>query len=277
MQFVGSIPTRTGGSGIEFHSTRNYRRGDPMNRIDWRRLAKAGELTTIDYRVQEAARVMVVVDARESVSASAGPGYPRSEELASYAAELLTGTLLDEGHEVGIAVFGMDLPGTRGTRSPSVLEPSGGETFAAHVSAVCSAVAEADPSVADLGGRGANASGGEGTRAAATTKTDGGLADAAVETARLRAFLDRHTQVLFVTPALDEFPVTVTETLEGHGHAVTVVSPDVTDGESLGGRLARVERSERVRSLRGLEATVVDWALDDPLPLALAPAFREVR
>jgi uncharacterized protein (DUF58 family) len=284
MQFVGSIPTTTGGAGIEFHSTRNYQRGDPVNRIDWRRLAKTGELTTIDYRVQEAARVMVVVDARNEASVSCGPEYPGSTELASYAAELLTGVLLDEGHEVGIAVFGMDLPGTRGRYSPSVLEPSSGGTFRAHVAAVCSAVAEDDPvqaavgSMSDDRGAGAGEESGARERASASaTAADGGPVDADAETTRLRGFLDKHTQVLFVTPALDDFPVAVTETLEGHGHAVTVVSPDVTDRETLGGRIARVARAERVADLRGYGAHVVDWDLDDPLPLALAPAFREVR
>lgn len=286
MQFVGSIPTQTGGAGIEFHSTRKYRRGDPMNRIDWRRLAKTGELTTVDYRVQEAARVMVVVDARESVAVSCGSEYPSSRELSSYAAELLTGVLLDEGHEVGIGVFGLSLPGTRGAGSPSVLEPSGGDAFRAHVSAVCSAIAEGDPGVAAAAtdGRGRGRGAGEGSRAApgergsaAAPSPDGGLDDADAATRRLRAFLDRHTQVLFVTPAIDEFPVTATETLVGHGHAVTVVSPDVTDRETLGGRVARVQRTERVRRLREVGAHVVDWSLDDPLPLALAPAFMEVR
>jgi uncharacterized protein (DUF58 family) len=287
MQFVGSIPTQTGGAGIEFHSTRNYRRGDPMNRIDWRRLAKTGELTTVDYRVQEAARVMVVVDARETVAVSCGPAYPSSRELSSYAAELLTGVLLDEGHEVGIGVFGLSLPGTRGEGSPSVLEPSGGDSFRAHVSAVCSAVAEGDPSVAASAGRGgagrrastseSAAANDSGASVATAPSPDGGLDDADAATRRLRAYLDRHTQVVFVTPALDEFPVTVTETLAGHGHAVTVVSPDVTDGETLGGRVTRVTRTERVRRLRETGAHVVDWSLSDPLPLALAPAFREVR
>ncbi|WP_323675965.1 DUF58 domain-containing protein [Halorubellus sp. PRR65] len=287
MQFVGAIPTQTGGAGIEFHSTRNYRRGDPMNRIDWRRLAKTGELTTIDYRVQEAARVMVVVDARESVAVSCGPEYPSSRELSSYAAELLTGVLLDEGHEVGIGVFGLSLPGTRGAGSPSVLEPSGGDSFRAHVSAVCSAVAEGDPEVAAAAAKGGDgrrertgestAAGAERPSVTATPSADGGVDDADAATRRLRAYLDRHTQVLFVTPALDEFPVTVTETLAGHGHAVTVVAPDVTDGETLGGRVSRVTRTDRVRRLRETGAHVVDWSLDDPLPLALAPAFREVR
>jgi len=316
MQFVGSIPTKTGGSGIEFHSTRTYRRGDPMNRIDWRRLAKTGELTTIDYRVQEAARVLVVVDAREAVAVNAGPEYPSSRELSSYAAELLTGVLLDEGHEVGVAVFGMDLPGTRGRGSPSVLEPSGGDTFRAHVAAVCAAVAEADPSVAeadpsvaeadpsvaeadppvaegdpsvagadsavaerDADGQdedGAGPAGPAGAAVGAATP-DGGDQPAHRQAARLRGSLDRHTQVMFVTPALDDFPVTVTERLEGHGHAVTVVSPDVTDGGTLGGRLARLQRAERIEDMRELGAPVVDWSLDDPLPLAIAPAFVEVR
>jgi uncharacterized repeat protein (TIGR01451 family) len=305
MRFVGAIPTETGGAGLEFHSTRQYERGDPMNRIDWRRLAKTGELTTVDYRVEEAARVMVVVDARESVAVSCGPAYPSSRELSSYAAELSAGVLLSEGHEVGIGVFGMSLPGTRGEGSPSVLAPSSGGSFRAHVSAVCSAIAEGDSSLATTatsrrGRRGAgragdddagDARGDDGTPTAAAgsasqsegasgvggASPDGGIGGAPRSTQRLRAFLDRQTQVLFVTPALDAFPVDVVRTLSGHGHAVTVVSPDVTDEETLGGRLAHVERTERIDRLRNTGAHVVDWDLDDPLGLALGPAFGRVR
>ena len=321
MRFVGAISTETGGAGLEFHSTRRYQRGDPMNRIDWRRLAKTGELTTVDYRVEEAARVMVVVDARDSVAVSCGPAYPSSRELSSYAAELLTGVLLSEGHEVGVGVFGMALPGTRGHGSLSVLEPSSGGAFRAQVSAVCAAVAAGDPDAAATtarygGKRGEERTGGVGAasnraegRAAASAgastrgsgtgsrsasgtasdsasksasgstspSPDGGMDDPEATTRRLRAFLDRNTQVLFVTPALDAFPVEVVRTLSGHGHAVTVVSPDVTDAETLGARLARVERTERIGQLRGLGAHVVDWDLEEPLGLALAPAFRGVR
>lgn len=310
MRFVGAIPTETGGAGLEFHSTRQYQRGDPMNRIDWRRLAKTGELTTVDYRVEEAARVMVVVDARDGVAVSCGPAYPGSRELSSYVAELSTGVLLSEGHEVGMGVFGMALPGTRGDGSPSVLEPSSGGSFRAHVSAVCSAVAEGDPDLAaaatrrsgqrnggrtgrgDAGsdgavdgsadGSGSQAAAGSGSGAASrsassSTSPDGGVNDAERATRRLRAFLDSQTQVLFVTPALDAFPVEVVRTLSGHGHAVTVVSPDVTDDETLGARLAGVERAERVARLRNTGAYVVDWNLDDPLGLALGPAFGRVR
>ena len=302
MRFVGAIPTETGGAGLEFHSTRQYQRGDPMNRIDWRRLAKSGELTTVDYRVEEAARVMVVVDARDGVAVSCGPAYPSSRELSSYAAELSADVLLSEGHEVGIGVFGMALPGTRGDGSPSVLEPSSGGSFRAHVSAVCSAVAAGDPDLAttatrrsgrrgegqpsdggtgsasaDDGTAGARASRSASGSASSSTSPDGGVDDAARATRRLRAFLDSQTQVLFVTPALDAFPLSVVRTLSGHGHAVTVVSPDVTDDETLGGRLARVERAERIGRLRSTGAHVVDWDLDDPLGLALAPAFGRVR
>jgi uncharacterized protein (DUF58 family) len=308
MRFVGAIPTATGGAGVEFHSTRRYRRGDPMNRIDWRRLAKTGELTTIDYRVQEAARVLVVVDARDAVAVSAGPEYPDSRELSSYAAELLVGVLLDDGHEAGVATIGMDLPGTRGTGDLSVLEPSGGEAFRAHVAAVCSAIAKGDPSAAtDPNGRGRRrrsagpaagdraggavsqtaASGGEEHRRdGGVPRTDGGGCDTAGDSglgpglrsqlAELRGFLGQHTQVLFVTPALDDVPVTMTETLEAHGHAVAVLSPDVTDRETLGGRLARVRRRERIEDLRETGATVVDWPISLPLPLAVSPALRGV-
>lgn len=291
-RFVGAIPTSVGGEGVTFHSTRKYRRGDALSRIDWRRFARTGDLTTVEYRVQEAARVLVVVDARDDAVASPGPAYPDARELSAYAAELLAEVLLARGHEAGVAAFGLDLPGTRGDGTLSVLPPGSGERFQTRVADVCDAVAEADepprestasPGASDDDGGEASGWSVRGGRARESSAADGGGdartrretdADAAAE--RLLARLDGCTQVTFVTPALDDFPVAVTETLRGHGHDVTVVSPDATDEESLGGRLARVERAERVNALRASGGTVVDWSLADPLWLAVAPALAEV-
>lgn len=281
-RFVGAIPTATGGSGVEFHSTREYRRGDSLHRIDWRRLARTGDLSTVEYRRQEAARVLVVVDARAAAAASPGRGYPNARELSAYAAELLAGVLLSAGHEVGVAAFGVDVPGTRGDGAFSVLPPGSGERFRTRVSDVCAGITGDDPREdPDAAGADATAEGnadataatGGGTAAAA----DGGAGDDDADAAakRLLAHLTRGTQVTFVTPALDDFPVAVTEALRAQGRDVTVISPDVTDAESLGGRLERVERAERVDVLRG-GGTVVDWDLADPLPLAVAPALAEV-
>jgi len=295
-RFVGAIPTANGGSGVEFHSTREYRRGDSLHRIDWQRLARTGDLSTVEYRRQEAARVLVVVDARAAATASPGRGYPNSRELSAYAAELLAGVVLSAGHEAGVAAFGPAVPGTRGDGGVSVLGPGSGERFRTRVSDVCEAIAaggtgaaQATDSDGEQAGASAGAAGEDGASEAgegAAAAADGGAGSAASGThaamdaeeagKRLLAHCTRRTQVTLVTPALDEFPVAVTETLRASGHDATVVSPDVTDAESHGGRLERIERAGRLAALRATGATVVDWDLADPLPLAVAPVLAEV-
>ena len=49
-QYTGPVATRGGGSGVEFYTTRDYRAGDAMTRVDWNRLARTGELSTVQFR-----------------------------------------------------------------------------------------------------------------------------------------------------------------------------------------------------------------------------------
>ncbi|EMA39454.1 hypothetical protein C448_14645 [Halococcus morrhuae DSM 1307] len=53
----GRVLTDIGGSGVAFHTTREYRPGDPLSRIDWNRKAKTGDLSTVDFREERAAAV----------------------------------------------------------------------------------------------------------------------------------------------------------------------------------------------------------------------------
>jgi uncharacterized protein (DUF58 family) len=103
---AGRVTTDAGGSGSEFHSTREYRPGDPMRRVDWNRLARTGELTTVEFDEERAASVVVTVDARSTIDRSPGSDRPGSVELSAYAAEETRRRLHAEGHSVGVAVLG---------------------------------------------------------------------------------------------------------------------------------------------------------------------------
>jgi uncharacterized repeat protein (TIGR01451 family) len=63
-RFGGQITTSARGSGVEISATREYRQGDPRSRIDWNRVARTGELSTLLFREERAPRVMLVIDAR---------------------------------------------------------------------------------------------------------------------------------------------------------------------------------------------------------------------
>jgi len=62
--YTGQLATDSGGPGVEFYATREYRPEDPVKRINWRQYAKTGKLATIDYREQHAAHVVVLTDSR---------------------------------------------------------------------------------------------------------------------------------------------------------------------------------------------------------------------
>ena len=94
------------GGGVEFHATREYRRGDPLGRIDWRHVAKTGEFVTVQYREPRTARTALVVDAREPVRGRLEPGRPSLAALSVDAAESLAHGL---GHRLcGVGVAGLD-------------------------------------------------------------------------------------------------------------------------------------------------------------------------
>jgi uncharacterized protein (DUF58 family) len=84
----------------------------------------------------------------------------------------------------------------------------------------------------------------------------------------LRNRLPADTQLVVVTPLCDDEIESAVRSFEAEGHAVSVVSPDVTREDSPGRRLATVERTARVRRLRQAGIPVVEW--DPTRPLATA-------
>lgn len=257
--FTGALATDTGGAGVEFHATRDYRAGDPVSRINWRRYAKVGELSTVEYREQRAANVVVVVDGRAPSHAAPGPSLPTGATLCAYAATLAVGVLRDDGHHVGVGAVGVTDPLT--DRQPAWV-PSGADGFPAHVAAVCNAAAT-----------GGEARGDESSApvSAPTALADGGASTAGLR--RLLGHLPATAQVLFCTPALDDAVPSMVESIRAHGHRTVVLSPSVTPA-TVGGRVLGLERAVRLDQTRQVGATVVDWDREEQLPTALARTLR---
>ena len=236
----GQEVTDTGGDGIEFHRTREYRAGDPRNRIDWRRVAKTGELSTIEFREERAASVVLCLDTRSEHSAD-GVAY------SAIAADRLAMGLLSDAHEVGITAFD----------APSSWVPPG--VGSGHLTRIRHAL-DTEPafgtpavrSVADGGQR----------RSSVTERSP-----ASVDTLRRR--LGPNTQVVFLSPLLDDEIANTARTLEATGHPVVVVSPDVTGRETIGQRSAALERASRLRRLREAGIPVIDWNVDSNIETAL--------
>lgn len=237
---VGTVPTNEAGSGVEFHAVRDYRPGDPLSRVDWRRLARTGELSTVEFRREHAATVVAVVDAREPSHTRC----PDDQPVVDYAVQAAGGVVaarLDEGDRAGVAAFGphweWTAPGIGRDHRERVRRTLALDTgYAAH-----------PPERRFLGG---------------------------LVFRRLRKHLPANAQVVWCSPLLDDDVVDYLRRLEATGHPVTVVSPDPTRRETPGQRLASIERTLRIRDLRRAGIRVVDWDVTDSLPVTLAGARR---
>ena len=280
---AGTLPTDTGGSGLEFHSTRSYQPGDPVNRIDWRRYAKTDELTTIDYREEQAVRTVLVVDARPPARVTPEPGFPTGAELSAYAAERLFDALSRTSVVASVCAVGLaaeDVPGGLGPDGLAWVDASGGHA-AAHARQVFDSVGRAaarqsaatPAGDADVSGDGSSPQpqGGD-TR---VTTADGGT----IEDPDLLAVLARlppTAQVVVFSPAADDWPVSLVSSLAVRDYPTTLVSPSLTRGDSLGAAVAGTERIARLQRAELSGATVIDWDLDSPIDVALRASLADL-
>ncbi len=240
-RFAGRVETDTAGAGLEFYATREYRPGDALSRVDWNRRARTGELSTVEFRSEQAATVMVVVDARDPSYAAPDPDTPHALDRGVAAAGRLYGSLTATGNQVGVAAF------------PSAtcwLAPGAGVEHEKRVRELLATHSDLSPV----------------PREDAMTVAAG--------RSRLRRRLSAGTQVVFVSPLCDGRGADLVRWLDEYGYPVTVLSPDPTADRTAGHRLARVARGLRLRELRGRGIPVVDWAADEPVDLALARSNR---
>lgn len=238
-RLAGQVSIDAGGDGISFYGVREYRRGDPTNRIDWHRRARTGELTTLQFQEEHRTRVLVVVDTRPRSVRAPPDATTDSLDRAAMAAGRLFAALLDAGNHAGLAAMGptdcwlapglgvehrADAERLLGTH-PAFLPGHGDAEFHSHTW---------------------------------------------LQTMRRR--LGEDVQVLYLTPVCDGLSAVVARYLEGYGHPVTVISPDPTDPDTVGHRVAAIERHLRLTDLRAHDIPVVDWASDELLDEALLRA-----
>ncbi|MFB6103516.1 MAG: DUF58 domain-containing protein [Halobacteriaceae archaeon] len=240
VEHAGRVTTDSGGAGIEFHATREYQHGDPMHRIDWKRTAKTGEFTTIQFREERAATVALVVDTRRDAYVSDREDVSAVEHSIR-GARTLAPALMGAGNSVGVAAFGPVW---------TWLNPSLGRDHRARLRETLAT----------------------GDGFAPLPSGDRYLPRQTIR--RLRNHLPGDAQVIFFSPVADDYLVTTLRRIEAYGHDVTLVSPDVTDTTTHGGLVATMERSERLRAVRRAGIRVVDWDPDTPLRLAVQDAIR---
>lgn len=262
----GPLVTDDGGEGVEFYSVEEYRRGDPANRIDWRRYARTGELTSMAFRTERLAEVVVCVDARPASYRAADETEPHAVALGVDAADRIGDALFDANHRVGLAGFG---------RGVSVLPTRAGRDHASrfHRRLATDPAFGLDPPET---ARTVEREGGTAPSRPVTGDgpTGGGAGTDETEPldtqlSRIRGEFGANTQVVLISPLCDDEASRIAQRFESGGTAVTVVSPDVTAAETAGGRLARLERAQRLSALRNAGIPVVDWTPSQPLGAAM--------
>ena len=241
----GSSAATETGEGLEFAEVREYRRGDPVKRIDWNRYARSGELSTVRFRDERSRSIVLCLDARARCYRASGPGEPHAVACEAAAARAVLDAIETRGDPVGAAVLGPAF---------EWLPPAGG---AHHVATVRRAleidgIVPADPP--------------------SNRRSDADSFDEQVRTIGRR--LSRGADVLVFSPLLDDEPIAAVRTLESAGHSVTVLSPDVTTDRSLGTELARLRRDERIETLRRTGIDAVDWRPDRSLEAAIRRGHR---
>lgn len=107
----GSATSRRAGPGADFLSVREYRPGDSLRHVSWRRSATTGDLAVVERSVDVPPRIHVVLDLRRATSALRLAGDARAAE--EQAIELTASLLAQadhEAYEMRLTVLGFDSP-----------------------------------------------------------------------------------------------------------------------------------------------------------------------
>lgn len=106
---AGPIPARRGGSGTDFWGVRQYRPGDPLRWLAWRRTARQPHLLfTKEFEQEEIADIALILDAR-SITVHTNGDLSLFEHAVSACASL-TELFIREGNRVGLMIYGDRLP-----------------------------------------------------------------------------------------------------------------------------------------------------------------------
>lgn len=288
--YIGGLVGDTGGEGVEFYSTREYHRGDTPSRINWRELAKGGDLTTVTFREHEAADVTLISDIRGPSCVTSEPGQPSTANLTMYATYQMVSALVNAGHYTGVTLPGIQpqeydrrstlesFPYARIRHGRGAEQRQQAFRLLTHVD---ERVANKEYTAREITPPRELGSGEFTGKTLTDTLFDVTPYQVQVTdfARKLDGWVHTDSQFIFVTPLLDNGAQQLCLQLTGLGFPVTVVSPTVpqpiTDTHNRDNQaipentthtqLQLMQRATRIESLRQHGLTVIDWETTDPL------------
>ena len=239
--YTGATTLKNSGPGTEFYALREYVPGDPFKMINWKASAKTGDGTLIvnDTCRDAVTDVYILLDSRDV--SRIGTVLKNPLENNTIAAASLASFFLKRRDSVALAIYDDKL---------SYLQPDTGDK---QYFKILSSLAGVAPK--------------------------GNMPLQAV-TNSLAPRFSRGSPVFILSSAEGDgtAPHAIRD-LVGRGHEVVLLSPSSVDFERLVSRIPRmsyevlmIERQNRMTSLAGFGATVIDWMPDMELSQALLQA-----
>jgi uncharacterized protein (DUF58 family) len=244
--FAGPIPARQGGPGLDFYKVREYQPGDALRWINWRISARYNQtLFTNEYEQERITDIGIVLDARETmdVHTPSGDLFEHSVQAAASLAE----TFLNDGHRVGLLIYG---------RALEMTQPGYGKVQRERL-----------------------------LRALSNARTGDSMVFKGFDQIPTR-FFPTHAQIIFISP-LSQDDLSALAELRANGFQVLVISPDGvafalkpvekdTVEIALAARLARTERDLLLHSLERMGIQAVNWDLSTSLDGAIQAGLGKV-
>ena len=240
----GNIPSRSTGHGSEFYSLRAYSSGDDPKRINWKATARYGRLVLNETESERVTDIMVVLDTDVAL-------YEASErelfERGVRAAASMASLLLRQGNRVGLVLQGVE----RG-----IVRPGFGKRQERRILYMLAAA-----------------------------KPGGSMLPTGYVVSQLaRLLLPSRSQVVLVSPLLDNEVVDGIRQLTIDGYSVMVVTPTPTmpadydsESEKIAFKILMLERENLLLRLERF-CTLVQWPEDVPLSSRLRTAkVRRIR
>ena len=245
LAYAGSIPTRQGGSGVEFFGIREYQWGDPRRWINWRASARhVPTLFTNEFEQERIADVGLILDAREHTNVRVHQG--ALFEHAVHAASSLADAFLNDGNRVGLLIYGWfwdwTVPGYGKTQRERIL------------------------------------------RALARARTGESMVFGDLDALPTRLFPAR-SQLVLVSPLCeDDLPMLIRLRARGYellvispDHvAFAVGAAGSQPAVALAARIANLERTLLLRRIRDAGIRIVDWQVSTPLDQAIRVSLGRV-